>query len=204
MSPMQQHTDRGEAQKGRLVDVAYDLIADAGFEGLRTRDVASGAGVNISTLHYYFPSKEDLVRAVAQKLLREFREMPEARRDKRGPLELFADEVADQARLIRNHPATHRVVMEIFTRSIRDRSMRPIIKELLAMWENHIRSWVGAGIDTGGLVEGSDADTTARVLHCVLLGLVMNMQMDPRGYPSEDLVAQLDRWLRPHRKNSGS
>src|SRR5919201_2737422 len=47
-----------------LVAAAYRRIATDGFEGLRTRDVARAVGVNIATLHYYFPTKEDLIRSV--------------------------------------------------------------------------------------------------------------------------------------------
>ena len=47
---------------------AYKRLAEAGFEGLRTRDVAADAGVNIATLHYYFPSKEALIRGVVAKV----------------------------------------------------------------------------------------------------------------------------------------
>src|SRR5262245_22947736 len=47
-----------------LVAAAYRRIASGGFEGLRTRDVAADVGVNVATLHYYFPTKEALIRGV--------------------------------------------------------------------------------------------------------------------------------------------
>jgi AcrR family transcriptional regulator len=49
-----------------LLQAAFDLIAEAGFEGLRTRSVAARAGMNIATPHYYFPSKQDLIEGLAQ------------------------------------------------------------------------------------------------------------------------------------------
>ena len=64
------HTAHGEAQRRALVRAAYDLIAEDGLEGLRTRKVADRAKVNVATLHYYFKSKEDLIRGVVG-LLRE-------------------------------------------------------------------------------------------------------------------------------------
>src|SRR6267143_4416601 len=53
-----------EPRRDELVRAAYGLLAERGFEGLRTREVAGAVGVNIATLHYYFPSKEDLIRGV--------------------------------------------------------------------------------------------------------------------------------------------
>ena len=57
--PVRSHKeDRQQA----LVLAAFNQIAERGFEGLRTREVAAGVGLNIATLHYYFPTKEALIR----------------------------------------------------------------------------------------------------------------------------------------------
>jgi len=57
-------TAHRDERRRSLVLAAYQLIAEKGFEQLRTRDVAARAGVNIATLHYYFASKEDLIPGV--------------------------------------------------------------------------------------------------------------------------------------------
>src|ERR1700733_4964394 len=49
-----------------LLEATFDVIAEVGFEGLRTRAVAERAGVNIATLHYYFPGKQALIEGLAQ------------------------------------------------------------------------------------------------------------------------------------------
>ena len=56
-----------------LVAAAYRQIADVGFEGLRTREVAAAVGINVATLHYYFPSKEILIRDVLKHAMERFR-----------------------------------------------------------------------------------------------------------------------------------
>ena len=60
-------------RRGELVLAAYKRIAERGFEGLRTRDVASDVGVNVATLHYYFPTKEKLIEAVVALAMGRFR-----------------------------------------------------------------------------------------------------------------------------------
>ncbi len=66
---------RGLAAKGgraeEVVQAAYSLIAEKGFEGLRTREVADRVGINSATLHYYFPTKEALIGAVVEYLMQE-------------------------------------------------------------------------------------------------------------------------------------
>src|SRR5256885_12274761 len=61
-----------EVRRDELALAAYREIARGGYEGLRTREVAKAVGVNIATLHYSFPSKEDLIRAVIGQAMSRF------------------------------------------------------------------------------------------------------------------------------------
>src|SRR5215831_143100 len=63
---------KADSRRAALVRAAYDLIAAHGLEGLRTRDIAARAGVNVATLHYYFPTKEALIAGVAEHLAQQF------------------------------------------------------------------------------------------------------------------------------------
>src|ERR1700743_3565147 len=58
--------DEQGKRKTALLQATFDVIAELGFEGLRTRAVADRAGVNIATLHYHFPGKQALIEGVAQ------------------------------------------------------------------------------------------------------------------------------------------
>src|SRR3984893_5383794 len=55
---------RKEDRQKALVQAAFNQIAERGFEGLRTREVAAGGGLNIATLHSSFPTKNPLIRGV--------------------------------------------------------------------------------------------------------------------------------------------
>ena len=50
--------------KARILEAAEQVFATKGFDGASTRDIASRAGVNISSLHYHWESKETLYFAV--------------------------------------------------------------------------------------------------------------------------------------------
>ena len=52
--------------KGRLFETGIRLFSLYGYEGTTTRMVAAEAGVNISTISYYFGGKEEFYRAVLQ------------------------------------------------------------------------------------------------------------------------------------------
>jgi AcrR family transcriptional regulator len=46
--------------KARILTAAEEVFAARGFEGASTREIAARAGVNISSLHYHWESKETL------------------------------------------------------------------------------------------------------------------------------------------------
>ena len=62
--------DRAERSPGqtpaRLLREAETLFARRGFDGVRTRDVAGAAGVNVSTLHFHWRNKGTLYEAVCR------------------------------------------------------------------------------------------------------------------------------------------
>ena len=51
---------------------AYARVAEIGFEGLRLRQVAEQVGIDHSTLHHHFATKQALVAAVAEYTTRQF------------------------------------------------------------------------------------------------------------------------------------
>ncbi len=57
---------RKEARPGELVAAALDLFVEKGFAATRAEEVAARAGVSKGTLFLYFPTKEDLFKAVVQ------------------------------------------------------------------------------------------------------------------------------------------
>ena len=60
---------RKEARPGELLDAALDLFVEKGFAATRVEEVATKAGVSKGTLFLYFPSKEDLFKAVVREAI---------------------------------------------------------------------------------------------------------------------------------------
>ena len=60
---------RKEARPGELLEAALDLFVEKGFAATRVDEVAARAGVSKGTLFLYFPSKEELFKAVVRENL---------------------------------------------------------------------------------------------------------------------------------------
>jgi TetR/AcrR family transcriptional regulator len=57
---------RKQARPGELLEAALDLFVEKGFAATRSEEVAARAGVSKGTLFLYFPSKEELFKAVVR------------------------------------------------------------------------------------------------------------------------------------------
>src|SRR2546428_11174312 len=127
-----QKSDRRRA----LVAAAYQRIADEGFEGLRTRDVAADVGVNIATLHYYFPTKEGLIRSVIGHAMQRFTEtMP----GDGPPVDQLRGHLRALARLLRDDQQLWTVMGELVLRAPRDADLERIFRQTDAYWHRTLR-----------------------------------------------------------------
>ena len=60
------HARRKEARPGELLAAALDIFVEKGFAATRVEEVAARAGVSKGTLFLYFPSKDELFKAVVR------------------------------------------------------------------------------------------------------------------------------------------
>jgi AcrR family transcriptional regulator len=195
------HTARGEAQRQALARAAYQIIAESGFEGLRTREVAERVGVNIATLHYYFATKEDLVRGVVQLLMQEFQvyhapdQPPLAEMSPRDGLRSELEDVRYQ---VKARPDTYTVLFELYMRSLRDPQIREMLRELDAHWREHLESFLVAGVATGDFPSDLDVHTTSAVLIAFSKGMAMQLLSDPDSVPIESVADEIARLTAAH------
>ena len=159
-----------------LVQVAYSELAQRGFEGLRTREVAKGAGVNIATLHYYFPSKEALIGAVLAHAMQRFRSTLDLSGSTGDQLRRHFEGLR---RLQREEPELFAVMGELALRSARDPAIRLLYQQTVDIWRRSIRGLlIKAGKD-GSLPVPHDPDAKASLV----VAAVMGACMIPMGRP---------------------
>lgn len=78
---------RGEVRRAGIIESAASLFAEKGFNGTKTKDIASKAGVSEALIFKHFPSKEDLYGAIlaeespVPRLLSQVRELARQRKD---------------------------------------------------------------------------------------------------------------------------
>src|SRR5208282_4177579 len=62
---------RGNSDR-KLLDAAREILGETGISGMRLREVAKRARVNLGMFHYHFGSKERFTRQLLQEIYEEF------------------------------------------------------------------------------------------------------------------------------------
>ena len=183
----------GAAQGKRrqeLVTAAFNLIAERGFEGLRTRDVADAVGVNIATLHYYFPTKESLIRGVVEHAMGRFRSTlaPHG-----SPADQLRNHLRAVRKLLADEPELGSVMGELTLRSARDKTIARIMTEMYDAWHMTMRGLLRRAVKEGGLRPELDTDGVAALVVSTLNAMTLpTMSAAPR---TDQALRQLERWL---------
>ena len=187
----------GDERRLSLVQAAYELIAEGGFEGLRTRNVAARAGVNIATLHYYFPSKEDLIRGVVEYLLQQFMTayLPGSPFEMKTPLEQLRGELAELQYLVQEKPAMFIVLDELILRSLHDSAIHELIKWLDEGWHTYLEQVIRNGIEQGQFRTGLDPVYAATWLILFIKGTTLHYMTNPGAIDLKRIKTDIERWL---------
>ena len=162
--------DAPEARRDELVLAAYREIAENGFEGLRTREVAGAVGVNVATLHYYFPSKEDLIKAVVGHAMSRFQSTLAA---EGTAIDRLRGHFSGLRRLAREEPQLFATMAELMLRASRDKTLAGIIEKTNEFWHGTLRGLLRAAREDGDLPKTIDPDGMAAVIVATLKGVYL-------------------------------
>ena len=178
-----------EQRRQDLVQAAVQLLAEKGFEGLRTREVAARAGVNIATLHYYFPTKEALIGGVVEYAMGRFRSTlaPHGSADQQ-----LRNHLRAVRRLLREEPEVGSVMGELALRSSRDPAIAALLARTHEAWMKTMRGLLRRGVREGHLRPELDSAGAASLVVTTLTALTLPVNARPQA---ELAVRQLEQWL---------
>lgn len=159
-----------QPRRDALIQVGYIQLAQRGFEGLRTRDVAAAAGVNVATLHYYFPTKEALIGGILEHAMARFRTTlaPAASRG-----DLLRAHFDGLRRLVQDEPELFTVMGELALRSNRDAGIADLFGQTIEAWHRTMRSLIATASSDGSLPTHGDPDAQASLVVAAVMGACM-------------------------------
>ena len=188
-------TTQATSRRDALVRAAFEVIAERGFEGLRTREVAARVGVNVATLHYHLPSKDDLVAAVARHLAERYRDehAPPVAPAAAAALTRLRQEFADAQHYRSACPDLMRVFRELALRAERDPTVEAVLSPLYRYWSDALTDMLEDGVRDGSLRGDLDPRAGATVLVAFLWGGGSLPLLDVGAFAAA--CREMERWV---------
>ncbi len=144
-TPVRKQQQRSIVTQHKLLDAATEAFSENGFKGTSTRDIADRAGVHHPLITYHFKNKQQLWRAAADRIFREFNvelvkaiaAVPEDKPRQRA--ETF---IRTYVRYSHDHPALHKIILQESSHPsdrldwLVENHLRPIYNEVVGYIEN--------------------------------------------------------------------
>jgi AcrR family transcriptional regulator len=177
-----------------IVQAAYQTLAEKGFEGLRMREIAKKAGIDHSTLHYYFAGKEALIDGVIDHIVQDLAiGRPNRDKEELSPREVIAGHFNALVRQMEQTPEMFVVLVELQARAVREPALRAIFAKNDRGWKGFLVEALRAGIQKGEFPATLQPEVAADIIIAFVRGL--NTTFLGRPQLMKQPLQQVLRWL---------
>lgn len=184
--------------KARILSAAEAVFAAKGFEGASTREIASGAGVNISSLHYHWESKETLYFAVFENIYDRIVELvqssiPEASLERPASRQVVDDAMGSLFDFFADNPNIPKLMVRRLLEATE--GANEIERDILLPAWKRFATWT---YDLSHIVDASDAPIFMLTVHSVLLLFMLDSQQFSTLLGGSIRSPEMRARLRPH------
>jgi TetR/AcrR family transcriptional regulator len=138
----------------QILEAAIAVIAENKISGTRMRHIAERAQMSQGTIHYYFPTKADLLLAMLDEMQASF---DQDRRERLAegdiePAEKIRLFLVQQNRILTEYPSLLEVFYDFWGQGIIDPRVRPKVQWMYEEWRNDMMEAVAEGVEKGDFV----------------------------------------------------
>ena len=136
-----------EGNERVILAAAESVFAEHGFGGATMAEIAARAGVPKPNVHYYFPSKAKLYRAVIERVLTAWLDAADSFDANDDPAEALTAYIATKMELAREMPLSSRIWASEIMRGAP--FIQDFLETTLTQWvssrDKVVRKWIAAG-----------------------------------------------------------
>lgn len=175
-----------EGQRTRVIDAAWNLILEDGFEGATMRRIAARANCTTGLVTHYFKTKEDLLLMMIRQSSNRARDRISSALAGRRGLDSVRALLIESTPLANDHAAEWRIWVAFWDQALSNDRLR-------AEWIRRSEGWIGlvrAGlldaIELGELAADAPVEQITEALSAFHYGLSLNAVLTPhRSGPTQ-------------------
>ncbi|OAS21563.1 TetR/AcrR family transcriptional regulator [Paenibacillus oryzisoli] len=161
--------------KNKIIDAAYQVLAEQGFEKASTKEIAKQAGISQGLINYYFSSKEDLMFEIFH--LESTRYIEEMNKISEIPLNenFIRQALAVPKNMVHQYPDWHRLRFELFAIGLRSEAGRKEIQQSLEAGKQQVLK----SLNLLPINESINKQALASIINITIDGLALEQMADP-------------------------
>jgi AcrR family transcriptional regulator len=187
------HADRAQTRREQIVEAAVAIIAEQGLDRLSLSRIEERAGMSRGQLTYYFPTREDILLAVFDRLLLLIKQRVESGE---GPCAIDGtgwERVRQFLTMFVLRPPTmpefHALQYTFLAQMGHRDDLRARLAALYEEWRQHLAADLEPEVARRNGRKTASARTLASFIQAVLHGLTMQRAADPDAYDREEMLA---------------
>jgi AcrR family transcriptional regulator len=170
---------KSDERRTQLVAAARTVLARDGVAGTTLRAVAAEAGVPLGTLHYVFPSKEQLITAVVEDIRDEVSAVFRSAEVDAGLAHAIRYGVQNYwQRLVLDQPELALMRHELFVYALRTPGLEQLARWQIDGYVRIVAEWCQEAAGNAGETSAVPFDTLGRVLVGSVIGIVLHYLSD--------------------------
>lgn len=161
--------------KNKIIEAAYQVLAEQGFEKASTKEIAKQAGISQGLINYYFLSKEDLMFEIFH--LESARYIEEMNKISEIPLNenFIRQALAVPKNMVHQYPDWHRLRFELFAIGLRSEAGRKEIQQSLEAGKQQVLK----SLNMLPINESVNKKALASIINITIDGLALEQMADP-------------------------
>lgn len=179
--------DHLAARRQQILDAARTCFLRNGFHATSMQDVITAAGLSVGAVYRYFPSKTELIAAIAGQVAEEIRGALADLAADDGPS--LAESMARTVDLIEERAGPDgvlRLAVQVWAEALRDATLAPLVSRVYATLHASLARLAARAVEVGELPAGSDPDAVGSALFSLVIGYglqrVLTGRPDPQRY----------------------
>ncbi|ERI10697.1 transcriptional regulator, TetR family [Aneurinibacillus aneurinilyticus ATCC 12856] len=183
-------------KRQRIIDAAYQVIAEKGYEKSSIKDIAHVAAVAPGLVHYYFTSKEEILSVLLMEASRQYTRHMENIHATVDSEQLPEAVLSEPKNRVEKQPDWYKLRYEFFAMGLRNSSIKPAVNELLENGRQGISYILQNVLEN----QEHDIESMSAVLLACFDGLALQKLLNP-DFDLESAYHVLEQMIRSLEKN---
>ena len=188
---MTPQTRTQEVRKRLILDAAERCIMAQGIEGITMRSIASEAGINLASLHYYFVNKENLLTSlISQKFLDYGSKFTSSLADADTPGEKIESVVSFLKKSILEDKSTYILLFEYLPHASRNTKIRELLRTSYKEFRSSLERLFDASLKKRNK-SGVDTEILSSFVVSLIDGMWIQLFLDEGAFDAGAYIAQV-------------